>query len=241
MNGKRTALVTGASGDLGRAIARRLAAQGFDLVLHYHQNRSGAQGLAEELEKNGAQVRLLCLDLSQGPATQAALEEDLTRFGAPWAVVHNAGIVRDASFPGMAAQDWEQVIGTNLNSFYYLLQPLVLPMVKLRRGGRILVISSLAGVRGHQGQTNYAASKAGLIAAAKSLGLELAKRKITVNCIAPGLIESKMTQGLEELVAQIPLGRMGTPEEVAHLAGFLCSDEAGYITGQVIQIDGGLG
>ncbi|OGG99474.1 MAG: 3-oxoacyl-ACP reductase [Candidatus Lambdaproteobacteria bacterium RIFOXYD1_FULL_56_27] len=236
-----TALVTGASGDLGQAIARRLAAQGFDLLLHYHQNRVGAVALAEELEKNGTKVRLLCLDLSDGPATQKALEEDLERFGAPWAVVHNAGIVRDSSFPAMAAQDWEQVIGTNLNSFYYLLQPLVLPMVKLRSGGRILVVSSLAGIRGHQGQTNYAASKAGLIAAAKSLSLELASRKITVNCIAPGLIESKMTQGLEALIPQIPLGRMGTAEEVANLAGFLCSPGAGYITGQVIQIDGGLG
>ncbi len=238
MNAKRRVLVSGASGGIGAAIARALAADGFQLTLHYHSNAAKAEALAKEL----AGTRTLGCDLADRDATRAALEQDLDAHGAYWGVVCNAGIHADNTFAAMPAVDWDRVIATNLGGFYNLLHPLVMPLVRLRDGGRIVSIASVSGLMGNRGQANYSAAKAGIIGASKALAVELASRRITVNCVAPGYIETGMVEGLpvEEILKQIPLGRAGTPQEVAAMVSYLFSEPAAYVTRQVLSINGGM-
>ena len=240
----RRVLVTGASRGIGQGVAVRLARDGFFVVVHYGHDEQGAQDTLAHIEEEGGQGSLIQFDVGDTEQCRQQLAAEVEAHGAFYGVVSNAGITRDDAFPNLSAENWHQVINTNLNSFYNVIQPLVMPMIRLRSGGRIVVMSSVSGIDGNRGQTNYAASKAGLIAAAKSLALELGKRKITVNAVAPGLIETEMTQlddtVLGEAMKMIPLRRMGTVDEVAGLVSYLMSDEAAYVTRQVISINGGL-
>jgi 3-oxoacyl-[acyl-carrier protein] reductase len=237
MDAQRRVLVTGASGGIGAAIAGALAQGGFALTLHYRSNAGKAEALAKEL---GA--RTLGFDLADRDTTRAALERDLETHGAYWGVVCNAGVHADNTFAAMPAADWDRVLATNLDGFYNLLHPLVMPLVRLKDGGRIVTIASVSGQMGNRGQVNYSAAKAGLIGASKALAVELASRRITVNCVAPGFIETGMVEDLpvEEILKQIPLGRAGKPEEVAALVAYLFSEQAAYVTRQVISINGGM-
>lgn len=239
---RQTILVTGASRGIGRAIALGLAARGHEIVVHYgHDEQSAAQTL-DELSSRGGRGRLLGFDVSDRDACATAISADIGEYGAYYGVVSNAGITRDNAFPMMSGADWDAVLRTNLDGFYNVLQPLVMPMIRRKQPGRIVAISSIAGLAGNRGQVNYSAAKAGIIGAVKALALELAKRKITVNCVAPGLIETDMTKDLpqEDIKRSIPMRRFGAPEDVARLVEFLCSAEAAYITRQVIAVDGGL-
>jgi len=235
----RTILVTGASKGIGRAIAQALGRAGLTVVVHYHSDAAGAQ---ETLDSIGGTGRLIGFDTADRTGCRAAIEADIAAHGAYWGVVLNAGIARDTAFPAMEDEDWDRVLETNLDGFYNVLRPAVMPMVSARRGGRIVTMSSVSGLVGNRGQVNYSAAKAGIIGASKSLALELAKRAITVNCVAPGLIETQMIADvpLDEAMKLIPMRRMGQPEEVAALVAFLCSDAAGYITRQVISVNGGM-
>ena len=235
----RTILVTGASKGIGGAIARRLGDDGFTVAVHYHSDRAGALA---SLDAIGGRGRLLGFDIADRDGCRAALEADMAAHGPYWGVVLNAGIARDAAFPALEDEDWDRVLDTNLGGFYNVLRPVVMPMVSARRGGRIVTLSSVSGLVGNRGQVNYAAAKAGIIGATKSLALELAKRAITVNCVAPGLIETGMIAEvpMDEAMKLIPMRRLGRPEEVAGLVGFLCSEAAGYITRQVISVNGGM-
>lgn len=238
----RTILVTGASKGIGRAIALRLARDGFHIVVHYGKDKSGAEETLEAVGAAGSQGRLLSCDIANREQCRERLETDIAAHGAYYGAVLNAGVTRDGAFPALSDQDWDQVVDTNLGGFFNILHPLVMPMVSARKGGRIVALSSVSGLVGNRGQVNYSAAKAGIIGAVKSLAIELAKRAITVNCVAPGLIETAMTEGLpaEEILKIVPLRRMGRPEEVAAAVAFLCSDEAGYITRQVISVNGGM-
>jgi 3-oxoacyl-[acyl-carrier protein] reductase len=238
----RTILVTGASKGIGRAIAARLGRDGFTLVVHYHSDRAGAEATLAEIVAAGGTGRLIHFDISDRAGTRAALEADLDVHGAYWGAVLNAGIARDGAFPALADEDWDGVIETNLDGFYNVLKPLVMPMVSAHRGGRIVTLSSVSGLAGNRGQVNYSAAKAGIIGATKALALELAKRNITVNCVAPGLIETQMTAEvpMDEALKLVPMRRAGLPEEVAHAVAFLVSDQASYITRQVLSVNGGM-
>lgn len=242
-NGRRV-LVTGASRGIGQGVALRLAQDGFFVVVHYGHDHQGAQDTLNQITAHGGAGSILSFDVSQEEQCRRVLEQEVEQNGAFYGVVSNAGISRDDAFPGMSSDNWHEVINTNLNSFYHVVQPLIMPMIRLRQGGRIIVMSSVSGIGGNRGQTNYAASKAGLIGAAKSLALELGKRNITVNAVAPGLIDTEMVQlddtVLTEAMKMIPLRRMGTVTEVAGLVSYLMSDEAAYVTRQVISINGGL-
>ncbi|MCI0913206.1 MULTISPECIES: 3-oxoacyl-ACP reductase FabG [Pseudomonas] len=238
-----TILVTGSSRGIGRAIALRLARAGYDLVLHCRSGLAEAHAVAEEIRALGQQVRVLQFDISDRAACRAILESDVERFGAYYGVVCNAGLTRDGAFPALTDEDWDQVLRTNLDGFYNVLQPLTMPMIRRRAPGRIVCITSVSGLIGNRGQVNYSASKAGLIGAAKALAIELGKRRITVNCVAPGLIDTAMLDEhvpVDELLKMIPAGRMGTPDEVAGAVNFLMSPEAAYITRQVLAVNGGL-
>jgi 3-oxoacyl-[acyl-carrier protein] reductase len=239
---ERTILVTGASKGIGRAIAVRLAHDGFSLAIHYGQDRAGAEAAQIDAGNAGAATRLLSFDISDRDGCRAALERDMERYGTYYGIVLNAGIARDNAFPAMTDADWDDVLGTNLDGFYNVLRPVVMPMVSARKGGRIVTLSSVSGLMGNRGQVNYSAAKAGIIGATKSLALELAKRNITVNCVAPGIIETQMTEQIpmDEAMKLIPMRRVGRPEEVAAAVSFLCSDEAGYVTRQVISVNGGM-
>ena len=238
----RRVLVTGSSRGIGRAIALKLASDGFSLALHYNKSKAAAEELAGEVAATGVSANLLCFDISDRQSVKEAIEADIAQNGVYYGVVCNAGITADAPFPLMEPDMWDSVIKTNLDGFYNVLKPIVMPMVSARIKGRIVALSSVSGIASNRGQTNYSASKAGIIAAAKSLALELAKRGITVNCVAPGVIESDMTSELplEEIKKMIPLRRIGKPEEVAAAVSFLMSDGAAYITRQVISVNGGL-
>ena len=235
-------LVTGASSGIGRAIAVRLAADGYTIAAHYGKNDKGAAETLDAIKANGGEGRILSFDVSDAESTRAAIENDIEQHGTYYGVVCNAGIARDGAFPMLEQEDWRQVIDVNLNGLYNVLHPIVMPMIRRRKPGRIVTISSISGIMGNRGQTNYSASKAGIIGATKALAVELAKRKITVNCVAPGLIESDMTEGLpiEEMLAAVPMRRMGAAEEVAAAVAFLCSPDASYITRQVLSPNGGM-
>jgi 3-oxoacyl-[acyl-carrier protein] reductase len=239
---ERTVLVTGASRGIGRSIALRLASDGFDLVVHCRSRRDEAEAVAAECRGHGVGARVLCFDIADRVACASALSTDIETHGAYYGVVCNAGIARDNAFPAMSGEDWDGVIRTNLDGFYNVLQPLIMPMVRRRQPGRIVTLGSVSGLVGNRGQTNYSAAKAGIIGATKALALELAKREITVNCVAPGLIETEMVSGevLEEAMKLIPMRRIGRPEEVAAAVAFLMSDAASYITRQVISVNGGM-
>jgi 3-oxoacyl-[acyl-carrier protein] reductase len=238
----RRVLVTGSSRGIGRAIALELAASGFEVAINYRSRSAEAEAVASEIESAGGRARLLPFDVADREAVAAALAADVEAFGPFWGVVLSAGVTADAPLAQMDGEAWDRVLNTNLGGFYNVLQPLVMPMVRLRDGGRVVALSSVAGCVGIAGQTNYGASKAGLIGAVRALSKELAKRKITVNAVAPGFIATEMLAGLEtqELAAQVPMRRLGEPEEVAGLVGYLCSERAGYVTGQTFVIDGGM-
>ena len=237
---RKVALVSGSSRGIGAAIARTLAADGFDLVLTCVAQRAAAETLAAELRTTGAQVWISQFDVRDAAAAKAALDEVLA-LTEVHVVVNNAGVAADGPFPGLTADAWHRVVDTTLDGFFHVTQPLVMPMAR-RKWGRIINISSVAGLIGNRGQVNYAAAKAGLIGATRSLALELASRKITVNAVAPGLIDTEMIAGapIEEILKHVPMKRVGTAQEVADTVAFLASDKAAYITGQVISISGGL-
>ena len=238
-----TILVTGSSRGIGRAIATNLADAGYDLVLHCRSRRDEAEAVQADIEGKGRAARILQFDISDRAASAAALEADVAAHGAYYGVVCNAGLTRDGAFPGLTSDDWDQVLRTNLDGFYNVLHPLVMPMIRRRAPGRIVCITSVSGLIGNRGQVNYSASKAGVIGAAKALAVELAKRKITVNCVAPGLIDTDMLEPdvpVEQILKAIPMERTGTPEEVAAAVRFLVSPEAAYITRQVLAVNGGL-
>ena len=237
-----TLLVTGSSRGIGRAIALRLARDGFDIVVHCRSRRDAAEQVADEVRALGRDARVLCFDVTDRDAARAALEADMEVHGAYHGAVCNAGITADGAFPALTDDDWDSVIDTGLNGFYNVVKPITMPMVRRRRPGRIVVMSSVSGIMGNRGQVNYSAAKAGLIGAVKALAVELAKRRITVNAVAPGLIDTDMTEGLasEEALKAIPMRRSGRAEEVAATVSFLCSEDAGYITRQVIAVNGGL-
>jgi 3-oxoacyl-[acyl-carrier protein] reductase len=238
----RAVLVTGASKGLGAAIALALGKQGFTVVVHYRSDAAGAERTAEGIRAAGGECRLLQFDVVDRAGCRAGIEADIAAHGAYYGVVNNAGVHRDNAFPLLTEQDWDEVIRTDLDGFYNVLQPCVMPMIQARKGGRIVTLSSVSGVLGNRGQVNYSAAKAGVIGATKALALELAKRKITVNCVAPGLIDNvDMAEADKERILDlIPVRRLGTPDEVAALVAYLMSDVAAYITRQVISIDGGL-
>jgi 3-oxoacyl-[acyl-carrier protein] reductase len=235
----RTILVTGASKGIGRAIALRLARDGFDIVVHYGADREGAERTLADIDGNG---RLLGFDIADRAACLAAIEADIEAHGSYYGAVLNAGIARDNAFPAIPGDEWDAVLRTNLDGFYNVLQPLIMPMIRARAGGRIVTLSSVSGMVGNRGQTNYSAAKAGIIGATKALAIELAKRRITVNCVAPGLIETAMIADMprEDVVKTIPMQRVGQPDEVAAAVSFLCSDDAGYVTRQVLAVNGGM-
>ena len=233
------ALVTGASRGIGAAIARRLAADGHPVIINYRANAAAAAEVKASIEAAGGEATLAEFDVADRGATESAIAELLKDERPIGILVNNAGIVRDAAFPAMSWEAWDAVIRTTLDGFYNVTKPLVMPMVS-QRWGRIINLSSISALRGNPCQVNYSAAKAGIIGATRTLALELAKRKITVNAVAPGLIDTEMIAGVPDFIhKQIPMQRVGKPEEVAALVSFLAGNEASYITGQVISINGG--
>ncbi len=233
-------LITGASRGIGRETALYLAQKGYNIVLHCSNNINRLDDLKQKIIQLGVQARALAFDIKNRKETEKILTNDIEENGIYYGIVLNAGIAKDNPFPAMEDNEWDDVLTTNLNGFYNVLKPLIMPLIQ-QKFGRIIVMSSISGQCGNRGQVNYSASKAGLIGAAKALSQEVAKRKITVNCIAPGIIETDMTQDIpQETVKQIPMKRMGSAKEVASLVNYLLSDDAGYITGQVIAVNGGL-
>lgn len=238
----KTILVTGASRGIGRAIALRAARDGFDVIVHFRKRETEALEVAKEIQAMGWTARLLQFDIADRQATRETLEADVAEHGAPFGVVCNAGIAADNAFPALSSEEWDGVLRTNLDGFYNVLHPLVMPMIQTRKPGRIVTLSSVSGIAGNRGQVNYSAAKAGIIGATKALAIELAKRNITVNCVAPGLIDTDMVEPhlLEEALKIIPAKRVGKPEEVAATVSFLLSEDAAYITRQVISVNGGM-
>jgi len=238
----RRVLVTGASRGIGRACALELARAGFDIALGYRANAEAARAVEKDVVALGRAAALLPFDVADRAGAAEALGRDLAANGAYWGVVLAAGMHEDAAFPALSAEAWDRVVGANLGGFFNVLRPLVMPLIRMHDGGRIVALSSVAALAGNRGQVNYAAAKAGLHGATKSLALELAKRAITVNCIAPGLIETEMLAGapVDELRKLVPMQRLGRPEEIASLVVYLFSEGAGYLTGQVISVNGGM-
>lgn len=247
MNEDKKVLVTGASGGIGRAIAVDAAKAGYYVICHYCGSQAKAEETLNQIKAVGGQGELIQFDVSNRDDCKAKLDELTAKHGVLWGVVNNAGITRDNTFVALSGDDWDKVIHTNLDSFYNVLNPLIMPMAsrKNKRGGRIITISSVSGVNGNRGQTNYSAAKAGIIGATKALAVELAGREITVNAIAPGVIETEMTKAIDPAVydiimSTIPMKRAGQPEEIASAVTYLLSEGAAYITRQVIEIDGGM-
>jgi 3-oxoacyl-[acyl-carrier protein] reductase len=238
----RTVLVTGASKGIGRAIAEKLAADGFAIVVHYGRDPVGAEATLTAIKAKGGTGRLMTFDLRDREGAREKLEADMEAHGPYWGIVLNAGIARDAAFPAMTDQEWDDVLDTDLGGFYNVIRPTVMPMVSARRGGRIVTIASVSGIAGNRGQVNYSAAKAGIIGATKALAIELGKRNITVNCVAPGVIETQMIDGLpmEEVLKTIPMRRAGQPADIAAAVSYLCSDGAEYVTRQVLSVNGGM-
>ena len=233
-------LITGASRGIGKGIAHYLANKRYNLVLHCSKDTSRLDTLKKELETNGIKTRTIAFDTKNREECAQVLSDDIQKNGIYYGIILNAGIAKDNPFPAMEDSDWDDVLTTNLDGFYNVLKPLIMPLIQARQG-RIVVMSSISGQCGNRGQVNYSASKAGLIGAAKALSQEVAKRKITVNCIAPGIIDTEMTTEIpEDIIKQVPLKRMGTTKEVASLVNYLLSEDAAYITGQIIGVNGGL-
>ncbi len=234
-------LITGASGGIGRAIALACAREGYEIVAHFNNGAGKAEELKSQIESEGGKCSLLKFNISDRNECKEVLENWTNENGAFWGIVLNAGICRDNAFPALTDENWDDVIHTNLDGFYNVLKPLVMPLCR-KKQGRIITISSVSGITGNRGQTNYSASKAGIIGATKALAVELASRRITVNCIAPGFIETDMIKDapVEHILPTIPMQRAGKPEEVAAAAVFLLSEGASYITRQVLSVNGGI-
>jgi len=241
LNTEKKVLVTGASRGIGRAIALAVSDAGYRLTAHYNKGKEAAEALQKEINQKGGSVELIQFDVSNRDECQEKLEKWSEENGAFWGVICNAGISADDSFPGMSGEYWDSVLRTDLDSFYNVLHPLIMPICRKKKG-RVITISSVSGIIGNRGQVNYSAAKAGIIGATKALAVELASRSITVNCIAPGIIETEMIRDvpLDMVLPSIPMGRAGKPEEVAALAVFLLSESASYITRQVISVNGGM-
>jgi 3-oxoacyl-[acyl-carrier protein] reductase len=238
----KSVLVTGASRGIGKAIALRLARDGYEVVVHCRSRRADADAVMDAIKAGGGSARVLQFDISERAETAAALAADIEQHGCYYGVVCNAGVARDNAFPAMSGEDWDVVIDTNLDGFFNVLNPLVMPMVQRRKPGRIVTLASVSGLIGNRGQVNYSAAKAGIIGATKALALELAKRAITVNCVAPGLIETEMIGDvpMDEALKMVPARRVGQPEEVAAVVSFLIGEDSGYVTRQVISVNGGM-
>ena len=238
---EKKVLVTGANRGIGRAIASAVTDAGYYVIAHYNRGKEEAEALADEICKKGGGIELIQFDITDREDCGKKLEEWTEKNGAFWGIICNAGICLDESFPGMNGENWDKVLRTNLDGFYNVLHPLIMPLCRKKKG-RIITISSVSGITGNRGQVNYSASKAGIIGATKALAVELASRSITVNCIAPGIIETDMIRDtpLDMVLPAIPMGRIGKPEEVAALAVFLLSESASYITRQVISVNGGM-
>lgn len=238
----RRVLVTGASRGIGRAIAYRLAEDGFSIGVHSRVGTDAAEGVVQGIVAQGGAARVVQFDVRDRAASRTALEADVAANGPYYGIVCSAGITRDAAFPALSGDDWDSVIETSLDGFFNVVHPLTMPMVRARSGGRIVTIASVSGVMGNRGQVNYSAAKAGLIGATKALAVELATRGITVNCVAPGLVDTGMLDGVavEHALKQVPMNRIGEPAEVAAVVGFLMSDAASYVTRQVIGVNGGM-
>lgn len=241
MNTRRV-LITGSSRGIGRAIALRLARDGFAITVHCRSGRVEAEAVAAEILAAGGTAAVLQFDVCDRATCRAALEADVAKHGAYYGIVCNAGISRDNAFPALSDEDWDMVLDTSLDGFFNVVHPLTMPMVRMKQGGRIVTLASVSGVMGNRGQVNYSAAKAGLIGATKALAVELASRRITVNCVAPGLIETGMTSDLplDEALKTVPMNRVGQTAEVAAAVAFLMSDEAAYITRQVLGVNGGI-
>ena len=242
VNKNKSILITGASGSIGIAISKKVISNGYDAVLCYNRNDSFIEKIKDYSKDYDVNIRFLKIDVSNRDEAKNILLKDIEDNSPYYGVVLSSGITMDNAFPAMTGEEWDNVIDVNLKSFYNIVNPIVMPMIRGRKGGRIIAISSVSGIIGNRGQVNYAASKAGLIGAVKSLAIELGKRNITVNCIAPGVIESEMINDeiIEHAKNMIALKRIGKPEDVANVVNFLLSDEANYITKQVISVDGGM-
>jgi 3-oxoacyl-[acyl-carrier protein] reductase len=239
---QRSVLVTGASRGIGRAIALHLARDGWTTVIHYRENLAAARDTLADIEAQGGHGRLLSFDVANRAEVKTVIDSDITAHGAYHGIVCNAGIADDAAFPALTDDQWDRVVHTNLDGFYNVIHPAIMPMIRRRQGGRIVTLSSVSGLIGNRGQVNYSAAKAGIIGATKALAVELASRNITVNCVAPGPIRTDMIGDapIDEILKVIPAGRVGEPAEVAALVAFLVSDAASYITRQTIAVNGGM-
>ncbi len=247
MNEDKKILVTGASGGIGRAVAVEAAKEGYYVICHYNGSQAKAEETLRQITEAGGQGELIQFDVSNREDCKTKLDALTEKHGVLWGIVNNAGITRDNTFVALSGEDWDKVIHTNLDSFYNVINPLLMPMAsrKNKRGGRIITISSVSGVNGNRGQTNYSAAKAGIIGATKALAVEVARRGITCNAIAPGVIETEMTAAInpevyEMIMGTIPMNRAGKPEEIASTVNFLLSEGAAYITRQCIVVDGGM-
>ena len=239
-NSNKEVLITGSNRGIGKAIAEYLSDNGYDIVLHCSKNVEKLENLKKEILNKGVNCRCLAFDVKNREETKKVLLNDIEKNGIYYGIVLTAGIAKDNPFPAMEDDEWDDVLRTNLDGFYNVLKPLSLPLIQSRRG-RVVTLSSISGLTGNRGQVNYSASKAGLIGATKAFSREVAKRNITANCVAAGIIDTEMTKNIpDEIIKQVPLKRKGLPKEVASLVNYLLSEDAGYITGQVISVNGGL-